>query len=208
MGCHAARSPVRERRSLVPMSPTVYVVANDAAFRHALAELLSARQFAVRAFASVVDLLAVCGPDERGCLVLVRQRTGMSGVRLDAALAARGIVLPIIAISARGHGPACALSMESLLAQVQSALAADAERYRELSAADEARSRLAMLTPREREVLALAAAGHPSREIARALGISHRTVDVHRARIMRKTGAGTLPELAEFARHFRSERQT
>jgi RNA polymerase sigma factor (sigma-70 family) len=124
---------------------------------------------------------------------------GMNGLALQDELARRGAALPIIFLTARGDIPTTVQAMKAgaadfltkpvegklLLERVQAALARSHEAHNE-------RKRLATLTDREREILRLAIAGHPNKEIARRLGISHRTVEVHRSRILAKTGASLL----------------
>ena len=196
------------------MTPTVFIVDDDSAVRDGLSQLLTAHHFTVRTFASAEDFLTACSPGDSGCLLLDMRLPGMSGLELQAALAARGVTLPITFLTAYGDVPTSVsalkrgavdflekpVSAQALLEHVQAALALDEKRHRERAVHDEAKARMAKLTPREREVMKLAAAGQPSKEIARALRISHRTVEVHRARIMQKTGVDNLVELADLVR--------
>lgn len=196
------------------MSGTVYVVEDDAAVRDALAQLLEGKRFRVKLFESAERFLEACGPGQAGCLVLDMRLPGMNGIDLQAALAARGIHLPIIFLTGHGDVPSSVRALRAgavdflqkpaesrtLLARVGEALAQDAARRLERASQDAAHNALKELTVREREVLPLMLAGHSSKDIARRLAISHRTVEIHRARVMRKTGAETLVELAAIAR--------
>jgi FixJ family two-component response regulator len=146
-------------------------------------------------------------------LVLDIKMSGMTGLELQAQLTSQGIELPIVNIT--GHGDAASarsalksgavdflekpLDEEQLVAAVGSALERDAKRRAEKVGGSEASSRLARLTPRERQVMDLAAAGRHNREIGEALGISPRTVEVYKARLMEKLQARNLSELIRFA---------
>ena len=196
------------------MSGTVYVVEDDAAVRDALSQLLEGRRFRVKAFESAEGFLEACEPGQAGCLLLDIRLPGMSGIELQGALAERGIELPIIFLTGHGDVPSSVRTLRAgavdflqkpadsrtLLARVSEALARDAAGRSERASRDAARKALQQLTSRERDVLPLILAGESSKDIARRLAISHRTVEIHRARIMRKTGSATLVELASIAR--------
>lgn len=186
--------------------PTVFIVDDDAAVRDALALLLDAAGLPARCFASADDFLAEVGAATTGCLVLDVHMPGRSGPELQAELLRRGIPLPVIFLTAHGDIPTTVQAIRAgavdfltkpvdarvLLERVQQACAHD-RRERERRRADAARvERLAGLTPRERDVLSLALGGLPNKEIGRRLGISHRTVEVYRSRILSKTGAPSL----------------
>lgn len=194
-------------------TPVVYVIDDDAAVRDGLQELLAGAGFEPVVFASAERFLAVCDGARRGCVVLDVAMPGMSGPELQAALAARGIDLPIIFLT--GHGTV-AMSVramkvgaldflekpvagDDLIAAVRNALTASAQRNGDQAERAAAQARYAELTAREREVMALAVAGLANKQVARQLGLSHRTVEIHRARAMRKMGAATLLELARAA---------
>jgi len=195
------------------MTGTVFVVDDDAAVRDALVQLLEADGLRAKACASAEAFLAACRPGRAGCVVLDVRLPGISGLELQRALAARGIRLPIIFLT--GHGDvatsvralkAGALDFlekpvqgEELLAHVRNALQLNARDQREQADKTAAQARLARLTPREREVMPMVLAGHPNKEIARRLGISHRTVEIHRTRVLQKMGAATPLELAAVA---------
>lgn len=193
---------------------TVFVVDDDASVRDAITRLLTAGGYTVEAWDSAETFLDAFRSERRGCLLLDLQMPGMSGLDLQAALLERGLCLPIIFLT--GHGTVRAsvdamkrgaidflekpVTGEALLAHVQRALEVDAERRREEAVQDEMRARCATLTARERDVFARIAAGLSNKDVARMLGISHRTVELHRARVMYKLDASTVVELAAMAR--------
>jgi two-component system, LuxR family, response regulator FixJ len=181
--------------------------------RDALALLLGLKGYRTAIFSSAEDFLAAYRKDWRGCLVLDIKMSGMSGLDLQSRLASQGIEMPIVIIT--GHGDAASartalksgavdflekpLDDEQLVTAVGAALERDARRRAEKVVGDETSSRLARLTPRERQVMDLAAAGRHNREIGEALGISPRTVEVYKARLMEKLQARNLSELIRFA---------
>lgn len=195
------------------MKGTVYLVEDDDAVRDALGQLLETEGLQVRAFASAEAYLAACRPGQRGCLLVDLRLPGLNGLEMHDVLALRGIELPIIFLTGHGDVPSSMRAMRSgafdffekparaelLVPRIGDALRADAQRRRARANAARACARLEALTPREREVLALLTAGRTSKAIARALGISHRTVEVHRAHIMHKLGVTSVVELARVA---------
>jgi RNA polymerase sigma factor (sigma-70 family) len=192
---------------------TVFIVDDDVAVRDALALLLGLKGYRTAIFSSAEDFLAAYRKDWRGCLVLDIKMSGMTGLDLQSRLASQNVEMPIVIIT--GHGDAASarqalksgavdflekpLDEEQLVAAVGSALERDAKRRAEKVVGDETSSRLARLTPRERQVMDLAAAGRHNREIGEALGISPRTVEVYKARLMEKLQARNLSELIRFA---------
>jgi FixJ family two-component response regulator len=192
------------------MSPTVFVIDDDAAVRDALGRLLEAHRLQVRTYDSAEGFLAALRPTASGCLVLDVRLPGMSGPELQAALAARGSHLPIIFLAAQGDIPTSVRALQAgaldflekpvaghlLLERVRGALRVEAKQRREQAQVLRARVRYAQLTPREREVMGFLVVGQSSKDIARRLCISHRTVEIHRARVMHKMHAANLIELA------------
>ena len=195
------------------MSPTVFVIDDDAAVRDALGRLLEAHRLQVRTYDSAEEFLAALRPTASGCIILDVRLPRMSGPELQAALAARDVHLPIIFLTAQGDIPTSVRALqagaldflekpvpgERLLERVRAALRVEAKLRREQGQTNRAWLRYAQLTPREREVMGLLAAGQSSKEIARQLGISHRTVEIHRTRVMHKMQAKNLIELAAAA---------
>jgi len=184
--------------------PTVYVVDDDAAVRDGLTALFDAAGFAVEAYGSAKAFLAAYRPERGGCLVLDVSMPDMNGPELQAELNRRGVAIPIIFLTAHGDIPTTVKTIKAgavdfltkpadgavLLKRVRAALARSAQLA----------EGLASLTEREREVMVRVAAGRASKEIARELDISHRTVEIHRARVMQKLKAHSVLELADIAR--------
>jgi len=181
----------------------VYVVDDDAAVRDSLSLLLESAGLCAAAFDSAQAFLAAHRAHQPGCLVLDVHMPGMDGLELQNELARRGELMPIIFLTAHGNVPETVRAIKAgavdfltkpvdgklLLDRIRAAVAVS-------ETAHQRKARLASLTQREREVLILAVAGRPNKEIARHLGISHRTVEVHRSHILSKMGAATLLELA------------
>ncbi|HVB48429.1 MAG TPA: response regulator [Burkholderiales bacterium] len=195
------------------MSRTVLLVDDDDAVRDALTQVLEGAGLSVRAFASAEAFLAGCRRGQRGCLLLDVRLPGLSGPDLQAALQARGLEMPVIFLTGHGDVATSVRTLKAgafdflekptpaavLLDRVRRALEQERTRHAVKTAAVAADARLGRLTAREREILPEVAAGRSSKEIARRLGISHRTVEVHRAHIMQKMGARNAVELARLA---------
>ncbi|MCK5308994.1 MAG: response regulator transcription factor [Zetaproteobacteria bacterium] len=203
------------------MESTVFLVDDDQAVRDALVLLMETAQFNTESFDSAEAFLGVCDPDRPGCLVLDVRMPGMSGIKLQEELAARGIVIPIIFLT--GHADV-SMSVQAfrsgaidfmekpfdeniLLERIQEAIRLDLSNRKALDKQAKAESRLASLTPRENEIMWLIVAGKANKEIAAELDLSHRTVESHRGRIMEKTGARSLPDLVELTRASRGSGQ-
>ncbi len=195
-----------------PEEWTVFVVDDDAPVRDSLAFLLQAAGFPVRTFASGEAFLQAWRPHWRGCLLTDVRMPGLDGLGLQQALAQRGADLPVIVMSGHGDIPLAVRAMKNgaqdflekpfddavLLERLNQCRAADESR-RQAARQREARRRiLERLTPRERQVLDCLVEGKPNKIIAAELGISPRTVEVHRARVMEKLGVRSLPELVRF----------
>lgn len=198
---------------------TVYIVDDDASVRDALSLLLSLRGHATATFADAEDFLAAAQPHWRGCAVIDIRMPGMDGLSLQAEMTRRGMNLPVIVITAHGDVAAARQAFlgraadflekpfdaQQLIASVESALASG--HRQEQAHVDESSSGpigQEALTPREREVMELLVSGMQNRRVAEVLGISHRTVEVHKARVLEKTGARSIVELVrkiERARH-------
>lgn len=194
-------------------SATVFVVDDDAAVRDSVGILLETAGLVVESYDCAESYLASIRPGRIGCIVLDMQMAGMGGLDLQAELARRGIRMPIIFLTAHGDIPATVRAMKAgavdfltkpvdgalLLDRVQDGLARARKNQEDGQVTETARARLARLTERELKVLALAVEGCANKEIARKLGISFRTVEVHRSHILLKTGADSLLELARLA---------
>lgn len=189
--------------------PTVFVVDDDESVRSSLRFLLRSVSLESRAFASASEFLESYDPAQPGCLVLDVRMPGMSGLELQQQLNLRGAVLPVIFITGHGDIPMAVEAMQhgaddflqkpfrdqDLIDRIQRALAKDAKARAALDQHESIRARLESLTPREREVLALMAQGKPNKVMAHELGVSQRTVEIHRARVMEKSGAASLAQL-------------
>lgn len=192
----------------------VFIVDDDSAVRDALASLFVAAGYTVEAYPDAEACLAAYDPRRPGCLVVDMQMPGMGGLGLQAVLAERKDNRPIIFLTAHGTVAMTARAFKNgafdflekpadggaLLAHVRDALQQDAERRRDTAVRDQARIRCATLTQRELDILPRVVAGHSNKDIGQQLGISHRTVELHRTRIMYKTGAQNLIELVAIAR--------
>ncbi len=200
---------------------TVFLVDDDHAVRDALVLLMETEHLNTESFDSAETFLDACDPDRPGCLVLDVRMPGMSGIKLQEELAARGIVIPIIFLT--GHADV-SMSVQAfrsgaidfmekpfdeniLLERIQEAIRLDLSNRKALDKQAKAESRLASLTPRENEIMWLIVAGKANKEIAAELDLSHRTVESHRGRIMEKTGARSLPDLVELTRASRGSGQ-
>jgi len=187
----------------------VYVVDDDASIRDSLALMLGLAGYATRLFADAESFLVAFEPGWSGCVVADLRLPGLSGVELQARVRQRGSTIPFVIITAHGDVPAARAAFRAqavdfiekpfddaqLRHAIQTAFGLETERLgsAELRRADEAK--LARLTPREREVLEHAVSGLHAKEIASALGISSRTVEVHKMRIMEKLEVRNIAEL-------------
>ena len=197
----------------VQRRPLVAIVDDDDAVRDSLALLLRLHGFAVEAFASGDDFLACAGTQTVDCVLLDLRMPGLPGLDVQAVLASRSLDYPIIVLTAHGDVATTRTALkagafdfiekpfddELLLRAIRAASeASEKRRARALRDARFAQS-LARLTPREREVLDHVLAGRHNREIALLLGISPRTIEVYKARLMDKLDVDRLPDLIRLA---------
>jgi FixJ family two-component response regulator len=192
---------------------TVYVVDDDASVRDSLALMLGLAGYRTALFADAEALLVAWRADWVGCVVADLRLPGRSGTELQVELRSRGSTLPVVIITAHGDVPAARAAFHAEAvdflekpfdqAQLRAAIAkAFAREEHRLTLAEERAAdaaKLAALTPREREVLDHAARGLHAKEIAATLGISARTVEVHKAHIMEKLGVRNVAELVRLA---------
>ena len=204
-------SPVSEK-------PVVYVVDDDDSLRKAVTRLLNTAGYDVRAYSSAGEFALASRDNRRGCVLLDVRMPGPSGLDLQEALAKEDEPLPVIFLTAHGDIPMSVRAMrvgavdfltkpikrEVLLSAVRAALARDVRLHTSREELRELRMRFANLTPREREVFDLVVAGRLNKQIAAELGISERTVKVHRAQAMIKMRATSLAELVHLADKMRS----
>ena len=191
---------------------TVFIVDDDDALRDAIATFLDAEGQACETYADAAGLLARFAdwpPEASGCLVLDVRMPGLSGLDVQDELNARGIDMPIIFITGYGDVPSAVRAMkggavdflskpfdaETLAERIREALRADGERRTARCDLAAAQTRADTLTPREREVLDRVAAGQANKRVAIELGVSERTVEIHRSHLMKKMGARHLAEL-------------
>ncbi len=194
---------------MIELKQSVFVVDDDEAVRDSLAFLIASVGLEAETFASAREFLDAYHPDRSGCLVLDVRMPGMSGIELQKRLGEMGSILPIIFITGHGDVPMAVKAMRSgavdflqkpfedqeLLDRIQQSLAMDARHRRELAERHELAERIAALTPREKEVMELVAAGLANKNAAGRLGISQRTVEIHRTRVMEKMKATSLAHL-------------
>ncbi len=193
--------------------PTVFLVDDDHAVRDALELLLDTAGFNTVSFSSATEFLARYKADQPGCLVLDIRMPGMSGMELQDALVSEAVGLPIIFLTGHGNVRMSAKAFRTgavdflekpfdesvLLQRIHEALRLDRANREAAARQTQASSRLAVLTPRESEVMLLLVAGNANKEIAAKLDLSTRTVETHRGRIMEKTGVQSVTELVELA---------
>ena len=193
--------------------PIVFVVDDDASVRGALARLIRSVGLHVVTFASVQEFLAGPHPDGPACLVLDVRLPGEDGLMLQETLRTAQRHLPIIFITGHGTIPLCARALKAgavdflqkpcndqdLLEAIHTALEQDRQARDDQRHRAELRQRVATLTPRERDVLALVVTGSLNKQIADVLGTSEKTVKVHRARVMQKMLAPSLAALVRMA---------
>jgi len=189
--------------------PVVFVVDDYAPGRRSITRLLRAAGFVVAAFASAQDFLAQYDPAASGCLVLDLAMPAISGLELQSILADKRSLLPIIFLTAHGDVPKSVQAMkhgasdfltkpvndEDLLAAVRAAIEKDRGLRKEQAELFDIRTRLATLTPREREVLEYVIAGKLNKEIAADLGTVEQTIKIHRAHVMQKMKVRSVAEL-------------
>jgi two-component system response regulator FixJ len=197
----------------MPNEPIVYVVDDDEAVRDSLEILLETSGFTARSFDSALSFLAATAKLPPGCLVADVRMPEMDGLELQERLSAAGHRFPVIIITGHGDVPIAVRAMkagavdfiekpfanETIIESVRLALARLEQSSEQDAAGATATARLALLTPRERQVLVGLVSGMPNKTIAYDLEISPRTVEIYRARVMDKMQAGSLPELVRLA---------
>ena len=190
---------------------TVYIVDDDQAIRHAMELLMRSVGLDYEIFHSGDDFLEGYSNERAGCLVLDIRMPGLGGLELQEKLNELGSTLPVIFITGHGDVPMAVEAMQKgavdfiqkpfrdqeLLDRIREALATDEERREEQQQHAEVVERLNRLTNREREVFDLVVTGKPNKVIAYELGVSQRTVEIHRARVMEKMQARSLADLVK-----------
>ena len=188
---------------------TVFVVDDDAAVRDSIKELVESVNLQAEVYESALAFLDAFDPRRPGCLVLDVRMAEMGGLVLQDRLNMMQASIPVIVLTGHGDVPMAVQAMrngavdfiqkpyreQALLDSINAALTRDAAARRSTSAADDFEARLASLTEREREVLDHVLSGSTSKEIARELVVSPRTVEAHRKNLLRKLEIGTVKEL-------------
>jgi FixJ family two-component response regulator len=189
--------------------PLVYLVDDDDAVRDSLGILFESIGLAHEAYPSALDFLQHYDAKRLACLVADIRMPGLSGLELQQRLKEQQAEIPIIFITGHGDVPMAVTAMKSgatdfiqkpfrdqdLIDRINKALERDRERRKSRAEQDEIRSRIALLTPREKEVMQRVVRGQANKVIAMDLGVSQRTVELHRARVMRKLKMRSLAEL-------------
>lgn len=193
---------------------TVFVVDDDRAVHRSMRWLLEADGFEVRTFESGEAFLEEVRPDDRGCLVLdVRMPAGMSGLQIQKKMSEEGYVLPIIVVSGHADIPHAVEAMregaltfiekpirdEALLEALGEAFRIEADRAEEMNQTRDSFERYCSLTQREREVLWLVVDGKPNKQVASDLSLAEKTIEFHRANVMRKLEVYNLATLVRLA---------
>ena len=187
----------------------VMVVDDDAGVRNAMRSLLKSVGLESILFGSAQEFLDGYKPSQPGCLLLDIRMPGMSGLELQQQLNLRGAVIPVIFMTGHGDIPMAVEAMQhgafdflqkpfrdqDLLDRIQKAISKDGELRKSLGQHTRTRERLDSLTPREREVLDLLVKGKQNKAVAQELGVSPRTVEIHRARVMEKMEVTSIAEL-------------
>jgi len=191
----------------------VHVVDDDAQVRDSLAWLLDSVGIPSRTWADGAGFLGACHAGMSGCLVLDMRMPKMGGMAILERLREQGCTLPVIVVTAHADVPLAVRAMkagafdfiekpyndELMLERIQAALSRENHRHRNEARIGAQRKRFDALTARERQVLDLVIRGESNKGIARALGISIKTVELHRANLMHKTGARSATELVRLA---------
>ena len=187
----------------------VMVVDDDSGVRNAMRILLKSVGLDSVLYASAQEFLAAYQPAQPGCLLLDIRMPGMSGLELQQQLNLRGAVIPVIFMTGHGDVPMAVEAMQQgafdflqkpfrdqdLLDRIQKAIAKDAQSRASLGEHERIHAHLQTLTAREREVLDLMTQGKQNKVIAQDLGVSPRTVEIHRARVMEKMDAQSVAQL-------------
>ena len=202
------------------VQPTIYVVDDDDGMRRALDTLLSTVGYKTAVFSRPSEFLSQFKPETHGCLVLDIRMPEMSGLEVQQQLNRMGSTLPVIFITGHGDVPMAVQAMkegafefiqkpfrdQDLLDRINHALKQDAEYRNNAARRSEVQHRLESLTPRERQVMDFIVDGSANKVIAIDLGLSERTVEIHRAKVMEKMGARSVAHLVKL--HMTSNEQS
>jgi FixJ family two-component response regulator len=199
---------------MTPARPfTVFIVEDDASVRDALGLLLGLRGYAVAMFGDAESFLGAMQADWRGCALIDIRMPGMDGLALQQRLRESGCAIPVVIMTGHGDVDSARTAFRSqavdflekpidearLMAAIHEAFQRQAANQEAEQGKTDFERLLASLTPREREVMDMVVAGRHNRDIADALGISARTVEVHKARMMAKLGAASVADLVRLS---------
>lgn len=198
----------------------VWVVDDDEAMRDSMRCLFESVNLPCKTFASAHDFLAGCDSGETGCILLDIRMPGMSGMELLEELGAQGIQMPVIIITGHGDVPLAVSAIKQgafdfiqkpfnprdLLGRVHAAIELAQQSYSANRKLEGLRNCFDTLTRREKEIMELLVAGNPSKVIGSKLGISSKTVDIHRSNIMKKVSVRTIAELVQYRLALRDEK--
>jgi two-component system, chemotaxis family, CheB/CheR fusion protein len=208
-----SRAPQLAKAATTAVSPTIFVVDDDSHIREGLRAVLEADGRTVVDYASCQEFLDAYHPGREACLLIDAYLPGMNGLELLRRLKVARARLPAIMITGNSDVPMAVQAMKAgasdfiekpvgskeLIACVERALEQSQDTSKLFARQAAAANRIAALTARQRQIMTLVLTGHPSKNIAADLGISQRTVENHRATIMKKTGSKSLPALARLA---------
>lgn len=192
-------------------TPIVYIVDDDEGLRRALTTLLATIDYQAASFARPTEFLRQHAPTQPGCVVLDIRMPEMSGLEVQQQLNKMGSMIPVIFITGHGDVPMAVQAMkegafdfiqkpfrdQNLLDCINKALQQDAENRKNILRRAELQRKFESLTPRERQVMKLLADGHANKAIAIDLGLSERTVEIHRANVMEKMSAHSVAHLVK-----------
>lgn len=195
---------------MVP-KPMIFVVDDDPALRESLKWLIESVDLDVQVHASAKEFLEACDTSLPGCLVLDIRMPEMDGLELQAKLDEVQIHLPVIFITGHGEVPMAVQAMKAgafdfiekpfsdqeLLGCIERALARDAQERKRRARQESVAARVSLLTPRERQVMEMMTTGKPTKAIAQELGLSPKTVEIHRSRVTKKMQARNLAHLVQ-----------
>ena len=193
--------------------PTVFLVDDNVDVRNSLQWLFRHSGLLVEAFSSAEQFLTGCDRDRAGCVVLDLHMPGMSGLELQQKFIEEDWCTPVIVLTGRADVSTAVRAMEAgahsfvekpfdpqvLMTRIHEALEMDADLRGQRSRTATAQKSLALLTPRERQVMRMVVGGASTKDVARQLGVSTRTIEVHRKHIMQKIGVDSLAQLVMVA---------
>ena len=202
-----------ERHKGGPTSETIFLIDDDVSVREGLTELIESVQLPVQTFGSALEFLAAKPVEAEGCVVLDVNMPGMNGLELQREMSHSGISLPVIFLTGHGDIPMTVhalkagavhfltkpVSEDELMNAIRQALETDRKARLERAEERKLRERFDLLAPRERQVMQLVVSGRLNKQIAYELGVSERTIKLHRGQVMRKMAAESLADLVKQA---------